>query len=164
MASELVLALKKKGMIAKVQSRVNWEATVNRLKQSDMCKFLLSQILTFIWCCSVHRCIRDENVRENAIYHSGAGANGGNRVFCSNLSEQHRWSLLILLSRCDMTKCAQRVFQCSIEREIEILVFLHKVAIASASQIKFGCEGGDAMTALAEAMSHGIAKLPRLLI
>ena len=63
-----------------------------------------------------------------------------------------------------MTKCAQRVFECSIEREIEILVFLHKVAIASASQIKLGCEGGDAMTGLAEAIAHGIAKLPRLRI
>lgn len=189
MANELVLALEKKGMIAKVQSRVNWEATVNLLKQSDsamtnMCEVLEeakpdSNVYIPLLFNAFHTALFLRHSSDVVAFTDAFEMKVLKRMpfttqeqllmvaiefLCSNLSEQHRWSLSILLSRCDMTKCAQRVFECSIEREIEILVFLHKAAIASASQIKLGCEGGDAMTDLTESVSHGIAKLPRLFI
>ena len=55
---------------------------------------------------------------------------------CSELQSQHRWSLSILSGRCLISKHIQKIFECSCPLEVEILVYLHKGAIAGSTSIR----------------------------
>ena len=55
---------------------------------------------------------------------------------CGKLETQHRWSLSILALRCNISNHVPRIFECSCQREIDILIYLHKSAIVSSSAIR----------------------------
>lgn len=51
---------------------------------------------------------------------------------CSNLSKQHRISMSILSLRFPIYKYINKIFECNLKREIEILIGLHEAALLSA--------------------------------
>jgi hypothetical protein len=60
------------------------------------------------------------------------------RFLCANLAGQHRESLSILAVRCAMAKFAPLIFECAPDREVEVLVGLHRAALTSALFLRLG--------------------------
>ena len=191
MADELVLALEKKGMIPKCQVVVNWEQTINQLKANDAAMANIADVLeqSKVDCGSYapvlfnsfHRALYSRHSDDIVAFVDAFEMKVLKRLsfasqdklaetvalfLCSNLADQHRWSLSIFALRCNMSKFVHQFFDCASDREVKILAYLHKAAIVSASKIKLDETRTTAPNAvdLNESIMCGLARLPHLVI
>jgi hypothetical protein len=90
------------------------------------------------------------------------------RFLCANLADQHRISLSVFALRCPISKHVGMIFQCSMSREMEVLIGLHRAALTSAAFVRLGgpkaSKPSSQLELVASSAKSGVVILDRVLI